>query len=36
MAEKEALIVIPEDRDAIPAGATIDVQVLTSALGAAA
>jgi molybdopterin molybdotransferase len=28
MAEKEALIVIPEDRDAIPAGETIEVQVL--------
>jgi molybdopterin biosynthesis enzyme len=28
MAEKEALIVIPESRDAIPAGEMIDVQVL--------
>jgi molybdopterin molybdotransferase len=28
MAEKEALIVIPEDREAIPAGETIDVQML--------
>ncbi len=28
MAEKEALIVIPEDRDIIPAGETIEVQVL--------
>jgi molybdopterin molybdotransferase len=28
MAAKEALIIIPEDRDEIPAGETIDVQVL--------
>lgn len=30
MAEKQALIVIPEDRDEIPAGETIDVQLLQS------
>lgn len=35
MAEKEALIVIPEGRDAIPAGEMIDVQVLTSTVGPA-
>jgi molybdopterin molybdotransferase len=35
MAEKEALIVIPEGRDAIPAGEIIDVQVLTSTVGPA-
>jgi molybdopterin biosynthesis enzyme len=28
MAEKDALIIIPEDRDEIPAGETIDVQLL--------
>jgi molybdopterin biosynthesis enzyme len=28
MAEKEALIIIPEDRDEIPAGETIEVQAL--------
>ena len=35
MAEKEALIVIPEDRDAIPAGETIAVQVMRSMADAA-
>ncbi|TFG39667.1 MAG: hypothetical protein E4H48_08700, partial [Syntrophobacterales bacterium] len=28
MAEKEALIIIPEDRDEIPAGETIHIQLL--------
>jgi len=28
MAEKEALIVVTEDRDAIPAGETVEGQVL--------
>jgi molybdopterin biosynthesis enzyme len=28
MAEKEALIIIPEDRDNVPAGETVHVQLL--------
>jgi molybdopterin biosynthesis enzyme len=32
MAEKEALIIIPEDRDEIPAGETIAVQLLRAHL----
>ena len=30
MARKEALIIIPEDREKIDAGETVDIQLLTS------